>query len=463
MAGSLLVSGSWRRYVCRASAATAALLVLAIIAAPILPAAASVPMTTSTSAQVKSQPEVSVPTSRKFTGSDPAIAYHLSNWSGYVAHGSAKEFTSVSGGWTVPVVSCSSGGQSAAWVGLDGSGDHTVEQTGVNTVCGPTLGSCAGDPRGTPCEYAWYEMYPGGLNVYDDPISTGDTMMASVSYARTTFTLSISDLTQGWTETAPPQTLHSARRATCEAIMESWDVPIPAFDTLNFSDVSCNGEPLETFNPIAGCTEGSGTVVYCPGAIQDEDSFSITPTPTETIVLCDDTTATVGAYFSCPVTTTGALTPPLKEVGKLPKGLTFVDNGDGSGTLSGTPAPNTGGSYSGTIVATLNPGPPPVIVEQTFTITVDQPPTFRGKSSTSVYVGEPLAFTIRTSGYPTPAITLTGGALPSDVTLTDNGDGTASLAGTPASGSAGTYDLAISASNGVGTPAEKNFKLVVRS
>ena len=49
---------------------------------------------------------------------------------------------------------------------------------------------------------------------------------------------------------------------------------------------------------------------------------------------------------------------------------------------------------------------------------------------------------------PTATLSETGG-LPGGVTFTDNGDGTATLAGTPATGSNGTYPLTITASNGV--------------
>jgi hypothetical protein len=47
------------------------------------------------------------------------------------------------------------------------------------------------------------------------------------------------------------------------------------------------------------------------------------------------------------------------------------------------------------------------------------------------------------------------------VTFVDNGNGTATLSGTPASGSSGNYPLTISADNGVGTPARQGFTLKV--
>jgi hypothetical protein len=58
-----------------------------------------------------------------------------------------------------------------------------------------------------------------------------------------------------------------------------------------------------------------------------------------------------------------------------------------------------------------------------------------------------------------PSVTETG-ALPSGVTFVNNGNGTATLSGTPASGSGGTYSLTFTASNGVGS-ANQTFTLTV--
>jgi hypothetical protein len=53
------------------------------------------------------------------------------------------------------------------------------------------------------------------------------------------------------------------------------------------------------------------------------------------------------------------------------------------------------------------------------------------------------------------------GVLPGGVSFTDNGNGTASLAGTPAAGSGGTYSMQITAHNGVGSGATQTFTLIV--
>ena len=54
-------------------------------------------------------------------------------------------------------------------------------------------------------------------------------------------------------------------------------------------------------------------------------------------------------------------------------------------------------------------------------------------AATSI-VGSPFSFTVTTTGAPAAALTETG-ALPSGITFTDNGNGTATIAGTAAAGS----------------------------
>src|SRR5690348_15176351 len=53
------------------------------------------------------------------------------NWSGYAVQG-AGTYTSVTSTWKQPAVDCTKTprGFSAFWVGLDGDGTNTVEQTG---------------------------------------------------------------------------------------------------------------------------------------------------------------------------------------------------------------------------------------------------------------------------------------------------------------------------------------------
>ena len=75
-------------------------------------------------------------------------------------------------------------------------------------------------------------------------------------------------------------------------------------------------------------------------------------------------------------------------------------------------------------------------------------------------MGNAGTFTVTTTSGSPVTITETG-TLPTGVTFTDNGDGTATLAGTPAAGTGGSYPLTITASNGVGTDAVQAFTLTV--
>jgi hypothetical protein len=157
------------------------------------------------------------------------------------------------------------------------------------------------------------------------------------------------------------------------------------------------------------------------------------------------------------ITTTGTPTPTLTETGTLPTGVTFMDNGDGSATLSGMPADGTQGTYSVTITASNGVGS---AATQTFTLTVGGAPAITSPANAAFTIGSNGTFTVTATGTPTPALTETG-TLPGGVTFVDNGGGTATLAGTAAAGTAGTYSLTITASNGVGAGFAQNFTLTV--
>jgi HAMP domain-containing protein len=187
------------------------------------------------------------------------------------------------------------------------------------------------------------------------------------------------------------------------------------------------------------------------------DGSTLATLASPAITSASSTTFVVGVPETFTVQTTGAPTPALSETGALPSGVSFTDNGNGTATLAGTPAAGTAGSYPITITASNGDLPN---ATQSFTLTVDQVPAITSAASTTSVVGVAKTFTVQSTGIPTPSITETG-ALPSGMSFTDNGNGTATLAGTPASGSAGTYVLSITASNGVVPAASQSFTLTV--
>jgi hypothetical protein len=85
-------------------------------------------------------------------------------------------------------------------------------------------------------------------------------------------------------------------------------------------------------------------------------------------------------------------------------------------------------------------------------------PTITTSPQATMTVGTSSSITLYASGSPTPSLSVSG-ALPSGVSFTDNGNGTATISGTPTSGSAGSYAIAVTASNRVGSPAAQSFTL----
>jgi hypothetical protein len=127
------------------------------------------------------------------------------NWSGFATYG--DHFRYVSTTYTVPSLNCSispDGSFDSQWVGLDGYGSSTVEQTG-------TYAQCSG---GTPSYFAFWEMFPNGSQSFGG-ISPGDSMTATVFYNGSQWELSLVDNTTGGvlaeTESCPSgSTCHNA-------------------------------------------------------------------------------------------------------------------------------------------------------------------------------------------------------------------------------------------------------------
>jgi hypothetical protein len=186
----------------------------------------------------------------------------------------------------------------------------------------------------------------------------------------------------------------------------------------------------------------------------------IAATSAPTVTSVNATAFTEGQFGTFTVTTTGLPTPSITRGGVLlPAGVSFVDNGNGTGTLSGPPGPGTGGSYAITFTATNGVLPNAV---QNFTLTVNEGPVITSVSATSFLQNAANSFTVTTTGFPTGAAMVISktGALPTGVSFVNNGDGTATLSGPPAVGTGGIYPITITANNGFGAAAQ-SFTLTV--
>jgi hypothetical protein len=220
-----------------------------------------------------------------------------------------------------------------------------------------------------------------------------------------------------------------------------------------------NGDGTAT---LAGTPTAQGsypiTITASNGVSPDaSQSFTLTVDAAPVITSSASTTFVAGASGTFSVTSTGTPTAALSETGGLPSGVSFVDNGNGTGTLSGTPAPGSGGSYPIPITATNGVSPD---ASQSFTLTVDQAAAITSANRATFTTSSAGSFTVTSTGTPTASLSESG-ALPSGVSFVDNGDGTGTLSGTPAAGSGGSYPITITASNGVGSPASQSFTLTV--
>lgn len=160
------------------------------------------------------------------------------NWSGMVATGSG--FTSTRTSWTEPDVSCNSSSDlMAPWVGIDGYGSSSVEQTGVATDCS----------SGSPVYQGWYEMYPANPVYYSNPVSAGDHITATASRSGTSYTLVLSDTTQGWSKTTTKS--YDGANASADFVMESPTGAYPDFGSVQFTGSTVNGSALGDYSPVA--------------------------------------------------------------------------------------------------------------------------------------------------------------------------------------------------------------------
>ncbi|PYC73578.1 hypothetical protein C7C46_25050 [Streptomyces tateyamensis] len=158
-------------------------------------------------------------------------------WGGYVAQGSG--FRSVTGSWTMPDVRCNTTADLfAPWIGIDGYGSQTVEQTGVQVDCS----------GGYPAYSAWYEMYPAPPVFWSNPVDAGDAFTASVTTSGNgSYLLKLTDTTKGWTRSITKSL--RGRNVSAEAVIESPSQSYPSFDELDFSGITVNGRVFDSAYP----------------------------------------------------------------------------------------------------------------------------------------------------------------------------------------------------------------------
>jgi hypothetical protein len=246
----------------------------------------------------------------------------------------------------------------------------------------------------------------------------------------------------------------TVRTAATPAVGTIAQVGVPAGVT--FTD---NGDGTATLSLTGSPVANLYAITFTAGATTQKFTLKVLQAPS--ITSATSTTFAVGvAATPFTVTTAGVPSPALSQTLALPSGVNFIDNGDGTATLSGTPAAGTGGAHTLSFTAINGVG---TAATQSFTLNINDAGRFTSANSTTFTVGSNGNFLVTTQAFPsTGTITRTGAALPTGVNFDDHGDGTATLSGTPAAGTGGTYNFTFTFNNGVGGPVTQNFTLTVQ-
>jgi len=177
---------------------------------------------------------------QSYSGSYVNATHSVSeNWAGYAIRPKPgqpinDDISDVKAQWTVPTVSCGlSDTFSSTWVGIDGDGDRTVEQIGIDQDCS----------SGSPDYYAWFETFPRpSRDIATLAMNPGDVVFAEVKYTgQNNFMLAISNLNSGQTFTIT-RPVPAARRRSAEWIVEApysgGILPLTNFDAIQLSNAT---------------------------------------------------------------------------------------------------------------------------------------------------------------------------------------------------------------------------------
>jgi Peptidase A4 family len=196
------------------------------------------------------------------------------NWSGYADTGTT--FSTATGNWTEPSVSCSGGRTSYAafWVGIDGFTSGSVEQDG-------TLAECSG---GRAFYFSWWEMYPtNAIQVVGSSVQPGDGISASVVRSGTSYTLKVTDSTHSANSFTTTQSCSSCANSSAEWIAEAPSgsggvLPLANFHSWTLSGATVNSGVIASFaDDEITMVDSSGRVKAQPGSLNGSgNGFSVT-------------------------------------------------------------------------------------------------------------------------------------------------------------------------------------------
>jgi hypothetical protein len=401
----------------------------------------------------------------------------------YVATGTDSDVDGDSGSWsytltvnTVPItqsVASESGSTTTAMSASFGASIVTTGQVGATESFSQTGASTpAGLTVSTGGEVSTSGTLAAGMYVGTGTDSDGYGDTGGWSYTLTVGSTSITQTPSseaGSTTTTmssgfSAQIVTTGQVGATESFVQTGASTPPGLHVSTGGKVSTSGATLAggVYSVAGTDSDGYGDTGQWTYALT-VSAVPITQTSTSETGL---TTTAESASFGDSIVTTGQVgaTESFLQTGaSTPPGLTVSTGGE----VSTSGATLAGGVYS--VAGTDSDGYGDT-GSWSYTLTVDEPPAITSPDNVIVPAGQAFSFTVTTNGYPDPALTDSGfsgctTALPTDnsVGFVDNGDGTATLSGTPASTDGGSDPVCITASNGVGTPATQAFTLVITS
>ncbi len=189
--------------------------------------------------------------------------------------------------------------------------------------------------------------------------------------------------------------------------------------------------------PDPAVAPAGGTVDFTVSFSDDQGAAPVTYSPPSDIGLRAQDLTVSGSAF-------GAATPSIAVTGG-PSTYTVAVGGmtqDGTITVD-VPAGVVDDAWGQLNVASAD--------DPTASFTLAVPPQFTGGSPATFAELTSGSFTVRTTGNPAAVLSIKQGSLPTGLSFTDNGDGTAAISGTPDLNQVGTHVVTLQATNVAGT------------
>lgn len=319
---------------------------------------------------------------------------------------------------------------------------------------------------------------PGNADVGDHPVSLTVTDTGGLSTSQD-FTISVSNVndqplitsvavTTGTQGVAYAYAIAASDPDVGETGMLTFSAPnLPAWLTVtdnNDGTANLSGTPA---NSDVG-DSSVNIVVTDPGGSSNSQSFTLSVANVNDVPAFSSaavTAATQDAVYSYLVT---AVDPDSGETGllafsapTLPSWLVLNDNGDGTATLTGTPA-NADVDDHDVSLTVVDPSGASAMQDFTVTVVnVNDAPEFTSTAMTAATETVNYNYMIAVTDLDGDAVTISAPTVPSWLTFTDNGDGTATLSGTPSGVDVGTSSIILQSQDPGGLVGEQSFMITV--